>query len=164
MKKLSVIFIVLLIFTFVGCSNKATSNEIIVKEYVEAKGYKITESKGEIYRYTLEKRKICGGTETIPYQQAWSVQTIEPYVYFGKEIIIYGFIVKNHPLQEIDKHAEKGVVLSIMVADGEVIGGYSYPNANVVGAFSSLDGKSLEEVTGLSFQQWSEAWEEKYAN
>ena len=34
------------------------------------------------------------------------------------------------------------------------LGGYSYPNADVVGAYSSLDGKTLEEVTGLSYQQW----------
>ena len=164
MKKLSVIFIGLLIFVFVGCSNKSTGNESIAKEYVEAKGYKITESKGEIERYTLEKSKIYGGLEVIPYQQAWAVQTIEPDIYFGKEIIVYGFIVKNHPLQEIDKNAENGVKVYVMLSDEKVIGGYSYPDANVVGGFSSFDGESLEEVTGLSFQQWSKNWEEKYSN
>ena len=155
---------VFLIFVIVGCNNKATDNEGIAKEYIQAKGYKITESKGEIDRYTLGKNKIHGGAETIPYQQVWAVQTIEPDMYFGKEIIIYGFTVKNHPMQEIDNNAKKGVNVYVMISDEKIIGGYSYPNADVVGAFSDLDGKSLEEVTGLSFQQWSENWEQKYAN
>ena len=30
-------------------------------------------------------------------------------MYFGKEIIIYGFTVKNHPLQEIDSNAKNSV-------------------------------------------------------
>lgn len=34
-------------------------------------------------------------------------------------------------------------------------GGDSYPNADVVGAFSSIDGKTLEEVTGLSYSNLS---------
>lgn len=38
-----------------------------------------------------------------------------------------------------------------MFVDGDIIGGYSYPNAYVSGAFSSLDGESLEELTGLNF-------------
>ena len=163
MKKIFVIFMGLLII-FVGCSKKATSNENIAKEYVEDKGYKITESKGEIDRYTLEKSKLYGGLEASQYQQAWGVQTIDPDIYLGKEIIIYGFTVKNHPLQERDKNAENGVNVYVMLSDEEVIGGYSYPDADVVGGFSSFDGKSLEEVTGLSFQQWSENWKEKYSN
>lgn len=51
-----------------------------------------------------------------------------------------------------------------MLSEGNIIGGYSYPNANVSGAFSSIDGKTLEEVTGLSFQQWQDNWKKKYGN
>ncbi len=47
-----------------------------------------------------------------------------------------------------------------MISDSKVVGGYSYPNAHVLGSFSSLDGKTLEEVTGLSFQEWSENWKQ----
>ena len=121
MKKLLVIFMGLLIFVFVGCSNKVTDNESIAKEYVQAEGYKITEFKGELERYTLEKNKIHGGLKTRLYQQAWAVQTIEPDMYFGKEIIIYGFTVKNHPIQEINNHAEKGVNVYVMISEGESI-------------------------------------------
>ncbi|MEG6616389.1 hypothetical protein V6C27_08160 [Peptococcaceae bacterium 1198_IL3148] len=52
-----------------------------------------------------------------------------------------------------------------MLSDGKIIGGYSCPNANVVGAsYYSIDGRTLEEVTGLSFQQWQENWKKKYGS
>jgi hypothetical protein len=164
MRKLLLALIGLILFTFVGCTVKVTGDEKTAEDYVKSKGYEITARKAEVQKYTLEKSKLYGATETIPYQQAWGVQTVEPDKYFGKEIIIYEFTVKNHPLQERDKNAKNGVNVFIMLAEGKVIGGYSYPNAIVRGGCSSIDGKTLEEVTGLSFQQWSEKWKKKYAN
>lgn len=111
----------------------------------------------------LEKSKLYGSTGSIPYQQAWGVQTVEPNKYFGKEITIYGFTVKNHPLETIYEES-KGTNIYIMLSEGKVIGGYSYPNADIDGAYYSMDGKTLEEVTGLNFQQWSKAWKMKYGN
>ena len=164
MKKIAYLLIGLILFTFAGCIKKIDNGEKTAEEFIKAEGYKITSYNGETEKYTLEKSKLYGGTETIPYQQVWGVQNVEPNKYFGKEITVYGFTVKNHPLQERDKNAKNGVKLYIMLSEGKVIGGYSYPNANVFGAYSSLDGKTLEEVTGLNYQQWSKTWKEKYAN
>jgi hypothetical protein len=168
MKKVLFVLMGLLIFTFVGCTREATANENVTgdektaEEFVKAQGYKITAYRGEIVKYILEKNKLYGSTETLPYQQAWGVQKVEPDKYFGKEIVVYGFTAKNHPLEQRDKNAKDGVNLYIMLSEGKIIGGYSYPNANVSGAYSSLDGKTLEEVTGLSFQQWQDTWKKKY--
>lgn len=162
MRKLLFVLIGLLFFSFVGCTKKLSGGEKTAEEYIKTLGYEITTRKGEVHKYTLERSKLYGSTETIPYQQAWAIQNVEPDNYFGKEIIVYGFTVKNHPLQDRDKNAKNGVNLYIMLTEGKVIGGYAYPNADVVGAYSSLDGKTLEEVTGLSYQQWSENWKEKY--
>lgn len=151
-------------FTFVGCTVKVTGDEKTAEDYVKSQGYKINTPIGEIQKYTLEKSKLYGAAETVPYQQVWGVQAVEPDKYFGKEIIVYGFTVKKHPLQERDENAKNGVNIYVMVSEGKTIGGYSYPNANVSGAFSSIDGKSLEEVTGLSFQQWQDNWKKKYTN
>jgi hypothetical protein len=120
-----------------------------------------------VQRYTLDKSKLYGGTHTIPYQQVWSVQNVEPDKYFGKEIIIYGFSVKNHPLQAKDEYAKSGVKLYIMLSEGKVIGGSSSPDTGEVligGTCYSLEGKTLEEVTGLSFSEWGENWKKKYGN
>jgi len=164
MRRLLFVLIGLILFTFIGCTEKVTGDEKIAEDYVKSQGYKTVARNGEITKYTLEKSKLYGGTEIIPYQQMWAVQKTEPDKYLGKEITIYGFTVKDHPLQKRDSTAKFGVNLYIMMADGKVIGGYSYPNAEVVGAYSSLEGKTLEEVTGLSFQQWQENWKKKYGN
>lgn len=164
MKKLLFIFFTLMTFVFSGCTPQITGDEKTAKDFIISKGYTITAQKGLIQKYVLEKNKLYGGTETIPYQQSWGVQTVEPDKYFGKEITVYGFTVKNHPMQKEDKNAKYGVNVYVMLSERNVIGGYSYPNADVVGAFSSLDGKTLEEVTGLSFQQWQENWKKKYGD
>lgn len=39
----------------------------------------------------------------------------------------------------------------IMLSDGKVVGGYSFPNEKMYGSVYSLAGKTLEEITGLSY-------------
>jgi hypothetical protein len=62
----------------IGCTKEVTGDEKTATEYVKARGYIITSYKGQIQKYTLEKDKLYGSTESIPYRQAWSVQKIEP--------------------------------------------------------------------------------------
>lgn len=164
MKKLLFILLTLVMFIFIGCNTKITGEEKIAKDFVKSKGYIITSRKGEIQKYILEKNKLYDGAESMLYQQTWGVQTVEPDKYFGKEITVYGFTVKNHPMQKEHRNAKGGVNVYIMLSEGNIIGGYSYPNADVVGSFNSIDGKTLEEVTGLSFQQWQDNWKKKYSN
>lgn len=176
MKKIFTVLVSLIVLTFCGCAKNFTINENVekvdtnltndektAKADIEKRGYNIIEYKGQIDKYKLDKSKIFGGTETTPYQQVWGVQSISPDDYFGKEIITYEFIVNNHPLQKVDSHAKNGVRLYYMFSDGKIIGGFSYPNEDVYGAVSSLEGKSLEEVTGLTFSKWSEEWTNKYS-
>ena len=97
-------------------------------------------------------------------QQIWGVQKEEPDKYFGKEITVYGFTVKNHPLE---KEYNIKTNVSIMLCEGKVIGGTSFPvqgKALLMGAPYSFDGKTLEEVTGMSFKEWTENWKKKYGN
>ena len=162
MKRLLYIIIGLIFIISVGCNKSISDDEKTAENYVKSQGHEITSRIGEVDKYTLEKSKLYGGTASIPYQQAWGVQNVEPEKYFGKEIVVYGFTVQNHPLQKRDKNAKNGVNVYVMLSDGKVIGGYSYPNADVVGAYSSIDGRTLEEVKGLSFQQWQENWKKKY--
>lgn len=64
------------------------------------------------------------------------MQTVEPDKYFGKEIVVYCFTVRNHPMQKESKNAKDGVNVYVMLSDGNIIGGYSYPNVNITGAVS----------------------------
>lgn len=162
MKRLLYIIIGLIFIISVGCNKSISDDEKTAENYVKSQGYEITSRIGEVDKYTLEKSKLYGGTASIPYQQAWGLQNIEQEEYFGKEIVVYGFTVQNHPLQKRDKNAKNGINVYVMLSDGEVIGGYSYPNTDVVGAYCSIEGRTLEEVTGLSFQQWQENWKKKH--
>lgn len=165
MKKLLWVLVTLILLIFFSCNKSITGEEKTAGDYIKSKGYKITSYNGEIQKYILEKKDLLfGKTETIPYRQMWAVQNVEPDNYFGKEITIYAFTVKNHPLQKKDSNAKNGVNLYIMMTNSKVIGGYSFPNAKVHGAYCTLDGKTLEEVKGSNFQQWREEWEKKYRN
>lgn len=154
-----IVGLVFLILT--GCGKEATGDEKAAEQYVEEQGYKITSRKGEIHKYDLDKSKLYGSTESLPYQQIWSVQNLEPDKYFGKEITIYSFTVNNHPLKNIFK-VETNVY--IMLCEGNVIGGYSFPDAEMNGGVYSLNGKTLEEVTGMTFKEWTENWKKKYGS
>lgn len=43
------------------------------------------------------------------------MQTVEPDKYFGKEIVVYGYTVKNHPMQKEDRNAKDGVNVYVML-------------------------------------------------
>lgn len=122
MKKVLCILLGLLFLILVGYSKSITGDEKAAEDYAKSQGYNITARKGEIEKSTLEKSKLYGATETLPYQQMWAVQKVEPDKYFGKEITIYGFTVKNHPLQEKDRNTKNRVNVYIMLSEGKVIG------------------------------------------
>nr|WP_150959475.1 DUF4830 domain-containing protein [Aneurinibacillus sp. XH2] len=149
-------YFTLILLLFVSCSRESMPNgdEKKAEDYLRGQGYKIAARKGELEKYTLEKSQL----ENIPYQQAWGVQKAEPDQYFGKEITVYGFTVKNHPLNKFWGTTN----VYVMLAEGQVIGGYSFPNAEMTGTYYSIDGQTLEEVTGLSFSEWRKLWKEKY--
>ncbi|MDQ0192302.1 hypothetical protein [Paenibacillus wynnii] len=156
------ILISLFALIFVGCGRQVAGDEKIARQYVEEQGYDVDFQLGEVYSYTLDKSKLFGSTESLPFQQAWGVQQAEPDLYFGKKVIIYGFTVSDHPLDEI-YHAKTNVY--VMLSEGKVIGGYSFPDVEgMAGSYYSVDGKTLEEVTGLSYSEWSEKWGKKYGD
>ncbi|WP_054955432.1 hypothetical protein [Paenibacillus dakarensis] len=131
--------------------------------YVESRGYHIEERLGKTFTYILDKSLLnsesAASTGNLPYIQTWGVQESDPGDYFGKEIATYGFTVSGHPLSE---HYNTDTRVAIMMADGEVIGGTSIPKPGLVGSPYSLDGRTLEEITGISFAEWKEQWAQKY--
>jgi len=160
MKKLLCIVLGFLFIISTGCSNNSSTtgdDEGTAVKYIKNQGYDIITQNGDIQKYTLEKSKL----QTIQYQQIWGVQKADTDKYLGKEISTYSFTVEKHPLVKIYKVKTN---VFIMFSDGKVVGGYSFPNGKLYGSVYSLDGKTLEEVTGLSYQQWRENWDKKYSN
>ncbi|MFB5673577.1 hypothetical protein ACE3NQ_13445 [Paenibacillus terreus] len=155
------VLIALALFTL-GCNQREVAgDEKTAKEFIEGKGYRVTSLLGQLDQYNLTKNMLYG-QDTLIYRQIWGVQASEPDRYFGKEISVYGFIVSKHPLE---KQYNAKTRLYIMLTDGKVIGGYSFPDIEgLVGSVYSLEGKTLEEVTGLTFTEWREKWIQKYGD
>ncbi|MCR2805830.1 DUF4830 domain-containing protein [Paenibacillus soyae] len=154
------IIIGLVLIIICGCAKEDANDEKIAEQYVENQGYIMTSRKGEIHQYVLDKGMLL----TTHDRQIWAVQKEEPEKYLGKEITLYGFTVNNHPLGKIYNRETN---VSVMVCEGKVIGGTSFPVQEellLLGAPYSLDGRTLEEVKGVSYQEWTEGWDKKYGN
>ncbi|EHI99512.1 cell wall binding repeat-containing protein [Clostridium sp. DL-VIII] len=140
-------------------SADSEKDEKTAENYLADQGYKIITSRGKTSEYILEKNMLWGSSGD--YSEVWGVQRVEPDKYFGKQIIGYNFIVKNHPLEKI---YNVNTNVYVLISDGQIIGGTSFPDGDFVGGCYSLDGKTLEEITGLSYEQWCDNWKKKYAS
>ncbi|MDQ0112440.1 hypothetical protein [Paenibacillus harenae] len=161
--KLIILFLISIIM--VGCNNhEDNTNKVSLSTtaelFITKKGYKIVKNEGYVYEYILEKKHL---TE-MPYLQYWSVQTIDPVSFVGKRIKTSKFIVKNHPLDNIDNNRGKQTNIYIMETEKQIIGGYSLPVHDdlQMGWVYTIDGKTLEELTGMPYQEWLEQWKQKY--
>ncbi|WP_433944428.1 hypothetical protein [Paenibacillus sp. SN-8-1] len=166
MRKLCFGILLVLVFMSIGCSFRPGTHkphlyrgdEKAAEAYIHSKGYLITSYRGELNTYTLQKSLL---RETW-CAQVWSVQSEPPENYFGREITTYGFVVEKHPLS---KKLHLPTEVNIMVTDGRAIGGYSFPHSDqMTGAAYSLEGKELEELTGLTYTDWKDQWDEKYGD
>lgn len=164
------LFLILLIVS--SCSNKSVSSlngdERKAADMLESKGYSIISTLGELEGYELSKEKLIQP----PYMNIWSVQERKPEQYIGKSITSYSFVVSGHPLEYIyasaDISLEYEIHIGVLLSDGIVIGGYSYPvrkdGTLLMGGFYSIDGKTQEEMTGLSYNEWLIQWKKTYSD
>lgn len=130
------------------------------EHYVQEQGYTIVDYDDTGYEYTLERHML---TE-LPYMQYWSTLKVEPADYIGQKIRTIVFTVTNHPLDKIEGNSRHQTFVSIMLSEGKVIGGYSWPDYDEphVGSVYSLQGETLEEMTDMTFAEWTKNWNLKY--
>lgn len=130
------------------------------EQYVQQQGFKVVDYDDTGYEYTLERHML---TE-LPYMQYWSKLKVEPTDYIGQTIRTVVFTVTNHPLDEMEGNSRHQTFVSIMLSEGKVIGGYSWPDYDEphVGSVYNLQGKTQEEMTDMTFAEWSKNWNQKY--
>ena len=178
MKKNTWIFLVIinifLLLNFTACSQQIEKTDIIgiteekdPIEYLHSKGYIVLTDIKKIDSKVISKDDLKG---SFINGLIWSVQSFEPEKIIGKNVDYYCVDVKNHPL---DKHLEEGesITVTIMITDDKIIGGYSGINFKEIQSLVevkagsniySIDGRTLEEFTGLDFQTWRKSWDKKY--
>ncbi|MFP3918200.1 hypothetical protein U5N28_10350 [Lysinibacillus telephonicus] len=166
MKRIIVLF---LVFIIAGCNNQLNDNKQqsemeedknidIAKNYLEELGYDVIsyETKGSLL---FTKSDLLD----LPGEQIWGVQYTEPDNFLNKEINTVSFMVKNHPLDNLFNMGKTNA--TVLIFNEEVIGGWSFPHSKepLIGAFYSIDGKTMEEIHG-DLQKWRDEWENKYKN
>lgn len=156
------LFVLSVLILLTGCladtaTNIQVDDKTLAQQYVEKYGYTIIEDKGLLNTFVMEK-KLLHETQ---YRQIWAAQEKEPDAFIDKEIAIYTFTVDNHPLE---KHYGSDINVYVMVAEGEAIGGYSFPDTDelLFGGVHPIDGREFEDVKGLTYLEWIEQWTNKY--
>lgn len=135
-----------------------TADMGLARQFVEKYGYEvIVAHKEPLHSFVLEKELL----REMPYQQIWSVQEKEPDPFIGKAFTIYTFTVDNHPLENT---YDFDTNVYVMVAEGEVVGGYSFPDSDelLYGGVYAIDGRTMEDVKGLTYPEWIDQWTRKY--
>lgn len=105
--------------------------------------------------------------ENLDYMQLWGVQKEDPDSFFGKEIVTYRFLVKDHPLEQLYSPDDCDISVTVMLVDRKVIGGASYPRSKIknvvmVGGEYSIEGKTMKEIKGMEYSEWLDYWNQKY--
>lgn len=145
--------VVLLTVGLSACDQKVpdhvTGDERTAAEYIISKGYNILSYEGVVSRYTLDRQKLSQYT----YKEIWDVQEVKPDSYIGDEIVTYGFIVDQHPLDRkfasLYKKYNFETELKVMLSGSKVIGGTSSPEHKdkeflSTGGYYSLEAKELD--------------------
>lgn len=155
--------LVLVLVMGAGCTERVKGDEKTAQVYVEDSGYYVRESLGKVESYVLDEGRLDGGKENLVIERMWSVQEGDPKDYLGKEISVYGFVVKNHLLQQTFRSPQK-IMAFVMLSEGQVIGGYSYPEKDEKEAFYSFDGSFSTRILmdHYVFEGESESWKAEF--
>lgn len=129
-----------------------------IEDYMDEHGYNVISEYNKPVFDVTEQADLL----ELPKMQIWSIQSVAPDQYLGEYIEYYSYIVTNHKLEGLGDLL--GTQLYLMVLDETVIGGYSLPNNSEVlyGGVYSEHGDTLEEITGITYEEWLKAWDTKY--
>jgi len=148
-KLVTALCVVLLTYlVLVGCTqtqSKVEDTSKVIIDYLESKDYKIVSYEGKVLERTISEDDLS----YTPYKNMWTLQEVNPADYIGEKLETYEVIVKNHILDNAEDNKNKQTIVSVLVVDGEIIGGTSKPDydgAEKLGGFYSLEGKTLEEI------------------
>lgn len=158
-KSLLTVFVCLIFLA--GCTS-SSPNRKEAERFIREKGYTIVKYEGSGTPYVLTKELLL----QMPYSMIWSLQKEPPEQHLGKTIQSEHFLVKNHPLDHAHKESIGQTDVWVLLSEGVAIGGTSFPMAKtlLMGGAYSLEGKTLEEVHGISYLQWVDEWKKRFSN
>ncbi|MBB3110744.1 hypothetical protein FHS18_002811 [Paenibacillus phyllosphaerae] len=145
--------LLMLLALVTGCSGGSDEGSPEASEFLASKGYTVVSHKGGVVRYVLNGRLLA----SMPYMKDWALQEVDPTPYVGQTVEIERYVVTGHPLGAGE------INVSVFLSGGKPIGGISFPpGESSEEASRSLDGRTLEEVTGKPMEAWQAEWLAKY--
>ncbi len=169
MKKVFIVIIILVLtFTIIAFNIRPKTTTQIGQEqsntYLSEKGYDIVEYRGRT-------TQIFSQSHISLYDiQMLTLINVDYMKYMDKDIVIDTYMVTNHPLdnnlQRFIRTIERGfrvkypnlTRVQVAICDNEIIGGYAniyHTGKKLLGRQDfDIDGKSIESVTGLTFDVW----------
>ncbi len=162
MKKITVIvsIITFMLVMVIGCGQKNASSAIEKK--ITDLGYEIIAKEEDVE--TIEIKSKAEEYKEVSRAKFWDVQNLDIEKFEGKTITYHIYRVKNHPVEKNTEGAQ-ATEIAIGTIDNEIVAGYSLPYLEgeiFLGGVSSLTGETLEQVTGLSYEEWVTQWENEY--
>lgn len=160
MKKITLPIFIMALVLFAGCAQNSLESKL--REEIKDMGYDIVEYDDEIF--TMEIMSKDQEYKEISKAIFWEVQEFALSKYEGKNVDYHIFRVKNHPIDQ-QQPGVKLTEIRLGVIDGEIIGGFTSPYKKdelFLGGPTAIDGRTLEELTGMTYIQWANQWSEEY--
>ncbi|MFB9326773.1 hypothetical protein ACFFSY_12680 [Paenibacillus aurantiacus] len=134
-----------------GCSGGGAEGSPEATAYLESKGYQNVQQEGRVVRYVINGRLLSQS----PTMEQWGLQNVDPSAYFGQTIAIERYAATGSAIRE------GKVSVSVFMAGNKPVGGFvTVPGEE--GINYSLEGKTLEEVSGKSYEAWKQEWLARY--
>ncbi|MBH5319056.1 hypothetical protein I6N90_14715 [Paenibacillus sp. GSMTC-2017] len=157
MKQLNMMLVFVFLIMLAGCGGDEKSEPSAAVHFLESKGYSIIKQQDDVVRYVLNEEMLI----RMPDMVQWGLlEGVDPAVYIGKTIEVERYTATG------SLAIEGEAIITVFLSDGKSIGGFETvlvksSNNDAEGMFS-LDGKTLQEVSGKSFEAWQRDWLERY--
>ena len=160
MRRILLAIVALTMFIMAGCSQKNLESKL--RDEIKEMGYGIIEYDEEVFTFEIKSKK--DEYKNISRAIFWEIQEFDISNYEGKTIEYHIFRVSGHPVEKSVNNAES-TEIRLGVIDDVIVGGFSSPykkGETYLGGPATIDGRSLEQLTDMTYEEWFNSWSEKY--
>ena len=144
----------------VGCNQQTLESKL--RDEIKKMDYEVIEYEDEVF--TLEIKSKEEEYKAISRAKFWEMQEFDISNYEGKTIDYHIFRVAGHPIEKSVDNAES-TEIRLGVIDDVIVGGFSSPYKKgeiFLGGIATIDGRSLEQLTDMTYLEWFKSWSDKY--
>lgn len=160
MRKILLTIVAITMLILVGCNQQTLESKL--RDEIKKMDYEVIEYEDEVF--TLEIKSKEEEYKAISRAKFWEMQEFDISNYEGKTIDYHIFRVAGHPIEKSVDNAES-TEIRLGVIDDVIVGGFSSPYKKgeiFLGGIATIDGRSLEQLTDMTYLEWFKSWSDKY--